>query len=204
MIGGAFNDSKATWRWAFYINLCVAAVAIPAWLLLIPSLTPRPGIKQLQKVKQLDFIGIILFAGGVASIILILGFGGTIWEYSSSRMIGLYIVLCIIWIAFACQQWLRIFTIRPIFPIHFFANVEFVILFLQTAIAISDIVVTIYMLPLLFQFVYGDSTLRSGLYVLAVAAAGITAAGGGGAIFPKYPLYIVWFVVSSDAGGTCN
>lgn len=199
MIGGAFNDSKATWRWAFYINLCAAALAAPAWLLLIPSSSPRAGVKRLEKVKQLDFLGITLFAGGVASIILILGFGGTIWEYSSARMVGLYVALGLVWVAFICQQWLRIFTISPIFPIHFFANVELVIMFLQTAIAISDILVTIYMLPLFFQFVYGDSTLRSGVYVLAVTAAGIAAAGGGGAVFPKFPLYMVWFVVSASS-----
>ncbi|KAF2253862.1 MFS general substrate transporter [Trematosphaeria pertusa] len=197
MIGGAFNDSKATWRWAFYINLCAAALAAPAWLLLIPSSSPRAGVKRLEKVKQLDFLGITLFAGGVASIILILGFGGTIWEYSSARMVGLYVALGLVWVAFICQQWLRIFTISPIFPIHFFANVELVIMFLQTAIAISDILVTIYMLPLFFQFVYGDSTLRSGVYVLAVTAAGIAAAGGGGAVFPKFPLYMVWFVAAN-------
>jgi hypothetical protein len=141
----------------------------------------------------------LLFAGGVASIILILGFGGAIWEYSSPRMISLYVVFGTVEIAFVCQQWLSIFTDNPIFPIHFFSNKEYVILFLQTSIAISDIVVTIYMLPLLFQFVYGDSTLRSGLYILAVAVAGIAAAGGGGALFPKFTLYKVWFVVSTNS-----
>ncbi|PSN60892.1 hypothetical protein BS50DRAFT_652510, partial [Corynespora cassiicola Philippines] len=58
-------------------------------------------------------------------------------------------------------------------------------------------VVTIYTLPLLFQFVYDDSTLRSGLYVLAVIAAGIMAAGGGGALFPSFTLYMVWFLAAN-------
>lgn len=196
MIGGAFDGSEATWRWAFYINLCVAALAAPAWLFLIPSSSPKPNVGKLQKAKQLDLLGVMLFAGEVASIILVLGFGGNIWQYSSPRMIGLYVVAGLIWPSFICQQWLRFFTISPIFPVHFFRNVELAIMFLQTAIAISDIVVTIYMLPLFFQFVYGDSPLRSGIYVLAVAVAGIAAAGGGGALFPKFPLYMVWFVVS--------
>lgn len=196
MIGGAFDDSKATWRWAFYINLCVAALAAPAWLFLIPGSSPKPNLGKLQKARQLDFLGVSLFAGGVASIILILGFGGNIWPYSSSRMIVLYLVAAIIWPLFLCQQLLQTFTISPIFPVRFFRVTELAIMFLQTAIAISDIVVTIYMLPLFFQFVYGDTPLRSGVYVLAVSAAGIAAAGGGGALFPKFPLYMIWFVVS--------
>ena len=117
----------------------------------------------------------------------------------SSCMIGLYVTFGVIVIAFISQQWLRVFTSNPIFPIHLFKRKEFVILFLQTSMATSDIVVTIYTLPLLFQFVYDDSTLRSGLYALAVAAAGIMAAGGGGALFPSFTLYMVWFVVSANS-----
>jgi MFS family permease len=196
MIGGAFDDSKATWRWAFYINLCVAALAAPAWVVLIPSSSPKPHVKSLQKAKQLDLIGITLFTGGVASTILILGFGGNIWPYSSPRMIVLYVVAGLLWPLFICQQWLPLFRTRPIFPIRFFRDRELAVMFFQTAIAISDIVVTIYTLPLFFQFVYGDSPLRSGVYVLAVSTAGIAAAGGGGVILPKFPMYMVWFVVS--------
>lgn len=204
MIGGAFNDSEATWRWSFYVNLCFAALAAPVWLFFIPSSMPRPGVKSLQKAKEIDVVGIILFIGVVASVILILGFGGTIWRYASPRMIGLYISFSITGIVFVSQQWFQIFTNNPIFPVYFFREKVFLILFLQTSIAISDIVVTIYMLPLLFQFVYGDSTLRSGLYVLAVAASGIVAAGGGGALFPRYTFYKVWFVVSLNIVPACS
>jgi hypothetical protein len=111
-------------------------------------------------------------------------------------MIGLYVAFGTIWVAFSCQQWWSILTISPIFPIHFLTNMELLALLVQTMVAISNIVVTVYMLPLFFQFVYGDTTLRSGLYILAVAGAAIAAAGGGGAIFPKFPLYVVWFLVS--------
>lgn len=68
MVGGAFNDSKATWLWAFYINLCFTALVALAWLLLILSSEPRPGIKQLQMAKQLEFVGIILFTGSLTSL----------------------------------------------------------------------------------------------------------------------------------------
>lgn len=50
---------------------------------------------------------------------LILGFSGAIWEYSSPRIIGLYLAFGIIVIAFQCQQWLGVFTSNPIFPVHF-------------------------------------------------------------------------------------
>lgn len=33
IIGGAFSDSSATWRWAFYINLVIGAVCAPVSLL---------------------------------------------------------------------------------------------------------------------------------------------------------------------------
>jgi hypothetical protein len=69
-------------------------------------------------------------------------------------------------------------------------------LFIHTSISISNIVVTIWTLPLFFQFIYGDSSLRSGLFVFATSAAAIVAAGAGGVVFPRYAFYRAWFAVA--------
>lgn len=38
LVGGAFAISSASWRWAFYINLLIAAVTAPLYLTFLPSL----------------------------------------------------------------------------------------------------------------------------------------------------------------------
>lgn len=49
---GAFADSSATWRWGFYINLCVGGAFAPVYLFLIPSSDPRPGVSFLTRLKH--------------------------------------------------------------------------------------------------------------------------------------------------------
>jgi hypothetical protein len=128
---------------------------------------------------------------------MILSFGGAIWSWNDGRMITLYACGGALWLCFTLQQWSSFLTTHRIFPIQFVSDREMCILFCHTSIAISNLVVTIYMVPLFFQFVFADSALKSGLFVFAIAAAGICAAGAGGAIFPKYTVYMVWFVVAN-------
>lgn len=40
VIGGAFAESGAGWIWAFWINLIVAAITLPAMLLCLPQHQP--------------------------------------------------------------------------------------------------------------------------------------------------------------------
>jgi hypothetical protein len=195
IVGGAFSDSKATWRWAFYINICIAVVAAPACFRFIPSIAPDNDKLSL-RIKRVDFLGAILFAGGTSTIIMISSFGGAIWAWTSGRMIGLYVATTIIWISFGVQQWRSLFTKNRIFPVGLFANWQMCNFFVHTSISISNTVVTVWTLSLFFQFIYGDSALRSGIFVFAISAAAIVPAGAGGAVFPKFTLYIVWFAVA--------
>ena len=49
---GAFADSSATWRWGFYINLCVGGAFAPVYLFLIPSSDPRPGVSFMTRLRH--------------------------------------------------------------------------------------------------------------------------------------------------------
>lgn len=55
IIGGAFADSPATWRWSFYINLVVAAVFAPVYVFMIPSVDPQPGRPLADRAIKFDF-----------------------------------------------------------------------------------------------------------------------------------------------------
>jgi len=195
IIGGAFSDSKATWRWAFYINICIAAAAAPACVRFIPLISPDKDKLSL-RIKRIDIVGSILFAGGMSTIIMILSFGGAIWSWNDGRMVGLYVATAVIWPTFGVQQWQNLFTDHRIFPVELFTDWHMCNFFIHTSVSISNIVVTVWTLPLFFQFIYGDSSLRSGLFVFAISTAAIVAAGAGGAVFPRYTLYMVWFAVA--------
>lgn len=198
IVGGAFADSAATWRWAFYINICIAAFSVPVCIWLVPSIAHAVPFTLVERIKRIDYLGAVLFLGGVVSIVMVLGFGGgTDYDWKSGQMIGLYVSTVVLWMAFSLQQGLRLLTVDRIFPAQFACNWEMVNLFSWTAIAIANIVVTIYSLPLFFQFTYGDSSLRSAVYTLPFVLSVVASAGVSGPIFSKYPIYMAWFAGAS-------
>ncbi|XXH04687.1 hypothetical protein Hte_011109 [Hypoxylon texense] len=193
LIGGAFADSTATWRWAFYINICIAAFAAPACIVLVPSSPPPTTDSLWMRVKRIDYIGATLFLGGTLTIVMILSFGGVIYAWNSGQLVGLYVATVVIWLAFSAQQRWNLLTTDRIFPVQFFGNWEMAIFFCWGSLAVANVVVTIYSLPLLFQFTYGDSALRSAAYTIPFVASTVVFGGAAGPFFNKYPIYMPWF-----------
>ncbi|KAI1381689.1 MFS general substrate transporter [Hypoxylon crocopeplum] len=170
--------------------------------------TPMERTHYLNMVGFLDGLSILTSAllpslhrhcssGGVVSIVMILGSGGALYAWNDSHMIALYAVAAILWILFSIQQRFSLLTVDRIFPVQFVGNWEMVLLFSWTAVAISNLVVTVYSLPLLFQFTFGDSSLVSGLYTIPFVAAVIVSIGSSGPLFSKYPFYAAWFAGAS-------
>ncbi|KAJ5715858.1 MFS transporter [Penicillium malachiteum] len=197
IIGSAFVDSPATWRWAFYINICVAAVAAPACIWIMPLAPPSVSLGFMGVVKAFDHLGAVLFLGSVVSTVMLLGFGGVVYSWDSSQMIALYVVTALLWIIFALQQKFHILTSDRIFPVQFFKDPLMIGLWIWTIVAISDIVVTIYTLPLFFQFVRHDSSMRSAVYTLPFVASVVVSAGISGGLLHKFPWYKLWFIWAS-------
>ena len=67
VVGGLFAQSDVGWRWSFYLNLFAAAVLIPIYLLLLPSLPNRLDIKFWTKFWRIDFLGFCLLVGALIS-----------------------------------------------------------------------------------------------------------------------------------------
>ncbi|KAL9640599.1 MAG: hypothetical protein Q9204_000655 [Flavoplaca sp. TL-2023a] len=198
IIGGAFAVSRLTWRWAFYINLCIAAFAAPIYLWLLPTRPIDTPLSLLQRVGKIDFLGVMLFVGATISLLMAIDFGGAIYAWESGQIIGLFVVTVVIWILFGTQQRYSVLTSKSdrTFPVQYFGSYEMCILFAQTSIAISSIVIPIYFIPLYFQFVHGASALTAGIRTLPFVFAAVVGAMLNGALFAKLSLYMPWFMLS--------
>ncbi|KAL8979584.1 MAG: hypothetical protein Q9177_006103, partial [Variospora cf. flavescens] len=210
IIGGAFTDSSATWRWAFYINLVVAAICAPVYFFYLPRFDPRPGVPLKQRLLQLDYLGTILIIGAppkrpslireqYVSGVMAINFGGSIYEWNSGRIIGLFVTSGVLFILFGAQQGLTILTTieQRIFPVEFLKSKIMLVLFVETACASTATFLPIYFIPLFFQFVRNDSALDAGVRLLPFVVFLVVVCVANGAIMSITGYYFPWYI----AGG---
>lgn len=199
IIGGAFTDSSATWRWSFYINLCVGAVCAPVYLFMLPNKDPRPGVSLADRAREMDYLGGILMIGASVSGVMAVSFGGVMYSWNSGRIVGLFCCSGVLFILLGVQQVLTFFTTvaRRIVPVEFFKSRTVLILFAMTAAGGTSIFLPIYMTPIYFQFTRGDTAIQSGVRLLPFIMLMIFAVIANGAFLSKFGYYMPWYL----AGG---
>ncbi|KAH8820291.1 major facilitator superfamily domain-containing protein [Xylogone sp. PMI_703] len=196
IIGGAFTDSSAGWRWAFYINLCVGGACAPVYLFMLPSPDPRPGVKFFDRLRELDWLGALLILGAFITGVTAISLGGITDPWNSGTIIGLFCASGVLFILFGLQQTFLIFTTkeRRVMPIEFFYSRTLLILFAMTSAGGTAIFVPIYMIPLLFQFTRNDSALEAGVRLLPFIFLTVFAVILNGAILSSYGYYMPWYL----------
>ncbi|PQE05532.1 HC-toxin efflux carrier TOXA protein [Rutstroemia sp. NJR-2017a BBW] len=196
VIGGAFADSGATWRWAFYINLVLFGVTAPA-LLMIPSFDPQPNLSFLEKLKNIDWTGALLNAGLYTSFVLVLTFGGADWAWGDGRTIATFVVCFVILVLFAAQQYFCIFTTpdNRLFPVDFLKSRTMILLFVATSAAGTALFVPIFYIPLFFQFAKGDDGLEAAVRLMQFIVLYIVVVMAQGIIMPRIGYYWPFFIL---------
>jgi MFS family permease len=199
IIGGAFADSSATWRWAFYINLVIGGLAAPIYVFLIPSITPRPGVPFKTRLGSLDWVGAVIVAGAFVSGTMAIAFGGAVYAWKSGDIIGLFVCSGVLWILFVIQQAYSIFTTpeHRLFPVEFVKSWEMCILFAQVAAAVTCAFIPTYFIPLFFQFARNDSALEAGVRLLPFVLILVSTVVFNGIMMGKTGYYMPWYL----AGG---
>ena len=197
IVGGAFADSSATWRWAFYINLCIGGVFAPVYFLYLPSRDPRPGASFRARLEQIDWIGTLLQVGAFVSGIMAISFGGVIYLWDSGQTIGLFVCSGILFIMLGIQQTSVILTTidRRVFPVHFVKMKEMVLLFCQIAAASTNSFISIYFIPIYFQFIQTDHALQAGVRLLPYIIPLVVSTMLNGVLMEKFGYYMPWFLV---------
>ena len=100
VLGGAFAQSSATWRWAFYINLVVGALLAPVLLFGLPSIDLQNGTPFMVKLKQMDWLGIVVFNAAMVCFIMAINFGGSVFAWRSASEVVLWIMAGILFVVF--------------------------------------------------------------------------------------------------------
>lgn len=171
IIGGAFT-SGATWRWCFYLNLCLFPVITVAFLLnTIPEAEEKPHWSSVvaTAVKSLDLVGFVLISGAVLMFLLGLQYGGNEFAWDSSVVIGLIVggVVCFfVFLAWEYRQSDGAMVPWAMLRSGIIRSAAITGLFNYGVMLVAD-----YYLAIYFQSVKDNTPLQSGIHMLPTTLA---------------------------------
>lgn len=150
-LGGWITDHWG-WRWVFYVNMPVGALALLTTGLTMPKLASG-------RHHNIDYLGAALLVAGVTPMLLAFSWAGTEYPWSSAQIIGLFTVSTLFLALFILVE-LR--AAEPILDLRLFQNRIFTPTLLAAFFTSIGFFGTILYLPLLVQAVLGRTATNSG------------------------------------------
>ncbi|MFJ3828442.1 MDR family MFS transporter [Streptomyces sp. NPDC090046] len=182
LVGGTITDHWG-WRWSFYINLPLGAVA----LAMVTAVLHLPKKRSQGKI---DYLGAALLTIAITSTVLVTTWGGTEYAWGSVEILALIAVGVLSTVAFLYAETK---AAEPVMPLHIFRSRNFTLMSVIGFLVGFAMFGGVLYLPLFQQSVQGASATNSGLLLLpmllsmmlvSLIAGRVTTSSGKYKIFP--------------------
>ena len=173
----------ASWRWVFYVNLPMGAIAVVAVAAYFPRvvLTARPSI---------DYLGAGLMSTALVSLVMVTIWGGETYPWGSAQILGLVAMSAGAFVAFVLVERR---SSEPLVPLSLFRDRVFALSAVCMALTAFSLFSVIGFLPAYLQGVVGMTATYSGAVLFPLMLTTIIGSALAGVLVNRsgYKVFIV-------------
>lgn len=178
LLGGLFVD-HATWRLVFWMN-------VPLGLLALAVIHRRLNLPARPGGRRIDWVGASLLTVSVTALLLALSWGGSVLGWTSPALLGLVAGGLL---ALALFVWVERRVDAPIVPLRLFRNRVLAVGSALSAVTGLSMFGVIMFSPLFLQAGLGTTPTRSGMLMLPLMGAFVSANITSGRLITRWGVY---------------
>jgi EmrB/QacA subfamily drug resistance transporter len=188
LLGGFITDALS-WRWIFYVNLPIGALALAFFLF---------GFRRPHHVvpHRIDYWGATLLTAATVALLMVLTWGGVQYAWSSPLIMGLA-ASAIVLTALLVHTERR--AEEPVLSPHIFHNRVFLVATGVMFLTFMGLFGAAVFLPLFFQLVLGFAPARAGLMLAPMTGGVVVASFLAGQLVSRTGRYKIFPVVGLAA-----
>jgi EmrB/QacA subfamily drug resistance transporter len=168
LLGGWLTDAFS-WRWIFYVNIPIGLAAFMVMAVALPKHMP---VSRRSVGRSIDYLGAVLITLTLVPLLLALVWGGSEYDWGSGIIVGLLVSAAVALVLFI---WRERRARDPILSMGLFRNRVFNISMIAVFCSALGMFGSILFIPVFAQGVIGVSATNSGLILMPMSLAMVSA-----------------------------